>query len=315
MARSVKALPGPARVRGFTEVAPGVFAAMNLGGGRAGVKTGTVIGKKNGGGDTNFGLILTGARPIVIDNDIRVRKEFVSGMRRITRKKPGLVLNTHHNFDHASDNAHYHRQGAVSFGAGITRREMAREEEAGIWVNQMAGRMIRVEHLIGKLPAAPPMVTFEDETAIRYGGRTLRMIYIGHCHTKSDTVVWMPEERILFAGDLFDYRTHPVVRLGNIANWIGALDRLKKFPARQIVPGHGPLPPRGTKCLGELRLYFTRLRDRTAAALRREGTPARAARRVRMDEYRNWYRANLVYPNALRMARELRGAARVRKKI
>ncbi len=288
------------------ETAPGVYAALNLGGGRAGVKAGTVIDKKNDGGDTNFGLILTQGKPIVIDNDIRVRKAFASGMRRITRKAPGLILNTHHNFDHASDNAYFHGQGAVSFGAAWTRREMEREEAAGIWVSQMAGRLIRVEHLTGKLGIAPPMVTFEDELTIRHGGRALQMIHIGHCHTKSDTVVWMPEERILFAGDVFDYRTHPVVRLGNIGNWIEALDRMKKFPARQIVPGHGPLPPRGTKCLDELKLYFTRLRSRTAAALKREGTPARAAGKVRMDEYRNWYRANLVYANALKMAQELR---------
>ncbi len=307
MTRTARPLPGPARVRGFVETAPGVFVGLNLGGGRAGMNAGTTLDKKNDGGDTNFGLILTKEKPIVIDNDIRVRKEFFAGMRRITRKAPGLLLNTHHNFDHASDNAHFHKLGAVSFGVNHTRREMEREQAAGVWVRQMAGRMIRVEHLIGKLAATPPMVTFEEEMSIRYGGRTLEMIYLGHCHTPSDTVVWMPGERVLFAGDAFDYRTHPVVRIGNILNWIKALGRMEKFPARQIVPGHGPLPPRGTKCLGELTLYFRRLRTRTAAALRREGGPASAARRVRMDEYRNWHRPHLVYVNALKMAKELRG--------
>lgn len=73
------------------------------------------------------------------------------------------------------------------------------------------------------------------------------MIHIGHCHTVSDTVIWMPGERVLFMGDAFDYRTHPVVRIGNIQNWIRALGRFEKFPARQIVPGHGPLPPPGKK--------------------------------------------------------------------
>ena len=133
------------------------------------------------------------------------------------------------------------------------------------------------------------------------------MISIGHCHTKSDTVIWMPDEKVLFMGDAFDYRTHPVVRIGNILNWIGVLDQLRKFPARQIVPGHGPLPPRGNRCLTEFKGYLIKLRNRTAAALRREKTPARAAKRVRMDEYRNWFRPHLVYVNALKMAKELRG--------
>ncbi|MDP6277865.1 MAG: hypothetical protein QGI11_05060, partial [Nitrospinota bacterium] len=108
-------------------------------------------------------------------------------------------------------------------------------------------------------------------------------------------------------GDAFTYRTQPVVRIGNILNWIDTLNRLLKFPARQIIPGHGPLPPRENKCLGEFKTYLTRLRDRTAAALRKEGTPVKAAKSVRMDEYRNWFRAPLVYVNALKMARELRG--------
>ncbi|MFP6868452.1 MAG: MBL fold metallo-hydrolase [Nitrospinota bacterium] len=244
MAGRVKAFPGPARTRGFIETVPGIYVGLNLTGGRGGAKAGETIDERSGG-DTNFGLILTRNKPIVIDNDIRARKEFVSGMRRITRKAPGFLLNTHHNFDHTSDNAYYHKQGAVSFGAGRTRQEMEREHEADIWVRQMAGRILKVEHLIGKLGVAPPMVTFEDELTIRYGGRTLQMISIGHCHTKSDTVIWMPDEKVLFMGDAFDYRTHPVVRIGNILNWIGVLDQLRKFPARQIVPGHGPLPPPG----------------------------------------------------------------------
>ncbi|HBK80431.1 MAG TPA: hypothetical protein DDZ83_12325 [Nitrospinae bacterium] len=306
MAGRVKAFPGPARTRGFIETVPGIYVGLNLTGGRGGAKAGETIDERSGG-DTNFGLILTRNKPIVIDNDIRARKEFVSGMRRITRKAPGFLLNTHHNFDHTSDNAYYHKQGAVSFGAGRTRQEMEREHEADIWVRQMAGRILKVEHLIGKIGVAPPMVTFEDELTIRYGGRTLQMISIGHCHTKSDTVIWMPDEKVLFMGDAFDYRTHPVVRIGNILNWIGALDQLRKFPARQIVPGHGPLPPRGNRCLTEFKGYLIKLRNRTAAALRREKTPARAAKRVRMDEYRNWFRPHLVYVNALKMAKELRG--------
>ncbi len=309
MARRVQALPGPARTQGFAEAHPGVFAAINLSGGRGTTLAGRTLDERGGGGDTNFGLILTKEKPVIVDNDIRVRKEFLSGMRRITRKATGLILHTHHNFDHTSDNAYYHKQGAISFGASIVQQEMEREFNAGIWVSQMAGRLLKVEHFDGKIGIAPPVVSFDEELTVRYGGRTFQMIFIGHCHTKSDTVIWMPEERILFAGDAFTYRTHPVVRIGNILNWTKTLDRLRKFPARQIIPGHGPLPPRGNHCLDEFKGYLTKLRNRTAAALRKEGTPVKAAKRVRMDEYRNWFRAPLVYVNALKMAKELRGKA------
>ena len=289
MPRKAKALPGPARTRGFVEVAEGVHAFIG------------------GGGATNFGLVLTGEKPVLIDNDIRARKDFLDGMRKITRKSPGLALNTHHNFDHTSDNGYYHGRGAVSVGHENVRREMEREEGEGIWVTQMAGRPQKVEHLIGKLRAAPPMVTFDEKISIRYGGRLFEMIYVGHCHTKGDAVVWMPEERILFTGDLLDYRTHPVARLGSFGNWMDAIPGLKKLPAKRLIPGHGPVPARPAPgAWDEFRGYMTKLRSRAAAALKESPTPAKAASRVRMDEYRNWFRPNLVPQNALLMARELK---------
>lgn len=290
MAPQPKALPGPAKTRGFTEIAEGVHVFVG------------------GDGATNFGLVLTDAKPVIVDNDIRIRKNFVAGMKEIVRKSPGLVLNTHHNFDHTSDNGYYHRRGAISVGEESVRLEMEREENEGIWVTQMAGRPQKVEHLIGKLHVAPPMVTFAGKISVRYGGRLFEMVHIGHCHTKGDTVVWMPEEKILFTGDLLDYRTHPVARLGRFGNWIDAIPRLKEFPAERLVPGHGPIPTQpAPDAWDEFGGYMTALRSRTAAALEKHGTPAKAAPHVRMDEYRLWLRSGLVEQNALRMAQELQG--------
>jgi cyclase len=288
MARAAKILPGPAKTKGFVQVGKGIHAYIG------------------GNGATNFGVVLTDEKPVIIDNDIRVRKPFLAGMRALTRKPAGLVLNTHHNFDHASDNGYYHAQGAVSFGCELVTQEMEREEKAGIWVKQMAGRGPDVTPFIGKLHIAPPMVTFDEMITIHYGGRTFQMIYIDHCHTLGDTVVWMPEERVLFTGDLIDNRTLPVNRLGNFANWIAAMDILEMFPAKRLVPGHGPLPAPGKAAIQENRGFLVRLRDRTQAALRKAKTPARAAKLVQMPEYQRWYRYANVEANALKMAQEMK---------
>ncbi|MEK6709364.1 MAG: MBL fold metallo-hydrolase [Nitrospinota bacterium] len=289
MARAAKLLPAPAKTKGMVQAAKGVYVHVG------------------GNGLTNFGVILTQEKPVIIDNDIRVRKEFLAGLRRLARKPAGLVLNTHHNFDHTSDNGYYHGRGAVSFGVDLIAQEMEREERAGVWVKQMAGRGPDVTPYIGKLHVAPPMVTFEEMITIRYGGRTFQMIYIDHCHTLGDSVVWMPEERVLFAGDLLDNRTLPVNRLGNFANWIAAMDILEMFPAKRIIPGHGPLPGPGKAVIRENRDYLVRLRERTQAALRKAKTPEGAAKLVRMPEYQRWFRFGNVEVNALKMAQELRG--------
>ncbi len=287
MASRAKVMPPPAKTEGMVKVTKGVYAYIG------------------GGGRTNFGLVLTKDKPVVIDNDIRIRKPFLASMRRVTKKSAGLVLNTHHNFDHTSDNGYYAARGAVSFGVDLVRQEMEREFASGNWVKQMAGRGPRVEHLIGKLGISPPEVTFEDQVDIRYGGRIFQMVYIDHCHTKGDTVVWMPKEGVLFAGDLLTYRTHPVNRLGDFNNWLPALGFLKKFPAKYIVPGHGPIP-KGTAIVDENRTYLTRLKSRTQAALKKHKTPVKAAAAVEMPEYAKWFRAANVPDNTLKMAKDLR---------
>ncbi|MBT3821158.1 MAG: MBL fold metallo-hydrolase, partial [Nitrospinaceae bacterium] len=127
-----------------------------------------------------------------------------------------------------------------------------------------------------------------------------------HCHTKGDTVVWMPEEGVLFTGDLTTYRTHPVNRLGNFNNWLPALDVLKKFPAKYIVPGHGPLPPKGSSIIADNKTYLSRLKSRTQAALKKHKTPAKAAAAVEMPEYAKWFRPGNVSGLALKMAKDLK---------
>jgi hypothetical protein len=89
-------------------------------------------------------------------------------------------------------------------------------------------------------------------------------------------------------------------------NWLPALGVLKKFPVKYIVPGHGPLPPRGGGIVDENKTYLARLKNRTAAALNKHRTPAKAAQAVSMPEYAKWFRARNVPNNALKMAKDLR---------
>ncbi|MDP7166748.1 MAG: MBL fold metallo-hydrolase [Nitrospinota bacterium] len=179
-----------------------------------------------GSGLTNFGLVLTKDKPVVIDSDMRVRKRFIKGMRRVTRKNAGLVFNTHHNFDHTSDNRYHALRGAVTIGSEFTRREMGPEMETkGVAHHLRNG--FSLERRAPNLGIDPPMVTFRDRLEIRYGGRLFRIIYFGHCHTKGDSVIWMPEEKILFAGDLIAYRSHTASSQGDFDNWRQALNRLK----------------------------------------------------------------------------------------
>jgi cyclase len=183
---------------------------------------------------------------------------------------------------------------------------MERELKEGGWAAALDRSGFQLGHLARGLDFDPPMVTFKDRLEIRYGGRLFQMIYIDHCHTKGDSVVWMPEEKILFAGDLLANRSHPPSRQGNFGNWMRAIPQLKKFPARRFIPGHEPLPAPGSGIVDENKTYFDRLRRRAAAALKKESAPKKAAALVKMPEYARWTRAQNAAVNAENMVRFLK---------
>ena len=120
---------------------------------------------------TNFGLVLTDDKPVVIDGDMRGTHTLFKKYAGATRKNAGLVLNTHHNFDHTSDNDYHARRGAVSVGADLTRQEMERELKEGNWAAALDKSEFHLGHLSPGLAFDPRMVTFEDRLEIRYGGR------------------------------------------------------------------------------------------------------------------------------------------------
>ncbi|MBT3821305.1 MAG: hypothetical protein HOG04_07895, partial [Nitrospinaceae bacterium] len=74
MASRANMMPAPAKTTGMVKVTKGIYAHIG------------------GNGTTDFGLILTNDKPVVIDNDIRVRKQFLAGMKKITKKDAGLLL-------------------------------------------------------------------------------------------------------------------------------------------------------------------------------------------------------------------------------
>ena len=85
-----------------------------------------------------------------------------------------------------------------------------------------------------------PKVTFSHRLDIVRGGRDLRIIRIGG-HTVATSVVWLPNERILFVGDAVWVDQHPYMAQANSKEWLDGLTFIRKLKADQIVPGRGPV--------------------------------------------------------------------------
>jgi glyoxylase-like metal-dependent hydrolase (beta-lactamase superfamily II) len=87
----------------------------------------------------------------------------------------------------------------------------------------------------------PPTRTFEGEMSLMVGGRQVRLIQVGPAHTDGDVIVYVPESKTLYSGDILFIGTTPAMWSGPVENWLSALDRILSMDVDIIVPGHGPI--------------------------------------------------------------------------
>jgi cyclase len=106
-------------------------------------------------------------------------------------------------------------------------------------------------------------------------------------------VLFLPQERILFCGDLLFVKCHPYLGHGDPMSLLSILRQLEGTDARVFVPGHGPLGQR--KHVEELQSYVRTLSAQARKVLRKGGTEDEAARQPLPEGYRDWALAGLFY--------------------
>jgi glyoxylase-like metal-dependent hydrolase (beta-lactamase superfamily II) len=291
-----KAMTGhavPRRWRnGLIEIGPKVFAYVQAAGIDPGGDTGV----------SNSGLIVGPESAIAVDALMvaSMTRRLLSAYKRATRKPIAKLINTHHHLDHTGGNRFFRR-------ASIISTEACREALAPGFppVRLLQRFMPRFAREFPAMKVALPTVTFRDRLAIHDGAREIQLWHPGRpAHTVGDATVYLPREKILFAGDIAFHYVTPLAFQGHIGNWIKVADRLLGFDADVIVPGHGPI---GTKAdLTRMRNYLALVR-REARKRFDAGMPAAAAARdIRLGVYAAWSDAERVFPNVLRCYQEFR---------
>ena len=184
---------------------------------------------------------------------------------------------------------HYHAVrtlGAAAFGA---RRIVAHANTAA-WIEERgaqdwASEAARMPRLFAGAETIPgltrPTDTFTESLTIDLGNRQVELRYLGRGHTAGDIVVWLPEERICFAGDLVEARAAPYMGDGHIVDWgSGTLDAVAALGAAQLVGGRGPVV-RGAdvaQAITDTRAFLATVLNGTRAVKEGGGTPAEAYR-------------------------------------
>ncbi|MEU8891671.1 MBL fold metallo-hydrolase [Streptomyces sp. NPDC048442] len=209
---------------------------------------------------------------------------------------PRAVVNTHFHGDHAFGNFLFPE--ALVLGHERTRSEMI---AAGL---HLTGLWPDVEW--GGIELTPPQVTFREGLTLHVGAVRAELVHIGpRAHTSNDTVVWLPEQRVLFAGDLVMAGVTPFLLMGSVAGSLAALERLRAFGATVVVPGHGPVS--GPEVLDTVEGYVRLLGRIAEQGLAAGLTPMQAAREADLGPYAELLDSERLVPNLHRAYAELRG--------
>lgn len=224
--------------KGLVEVADGVFAYLQ--------PDGTW-------GWSNAGLVVGDGESALVDTlfDLRLTQRMLDDMAPLTSHHPiANVVNTHANGDHCYGNQLVAAPGVDFIASASAASEMdevppallaaliegAGDDTLGNYVKHAFGAF---EFNDIELPDVT--IGFTDHHKLDAGGRAVELFEVGPAHTEGDVLAWLPEERVVFSGDILFIDGTPIMWAGPVSGWIAALDTIIDFNPAVIVPGHGPL--------------------------------------------------------------------------
>jgi cyclase len=246
----------------------------------------------------NAGLITGGGRAVLIDTvatESRARR-LRAEVERIAPGGPDIVVNTHFHGDHVFGNSHFSPRATVIAHEG-TRSDMA---ESGLGLCHLWPGVDW-----GETRLVLPDLTFRDSLTLRAGELTVELFQVGPAHTADDVVAWVPERRVLFAGDVVWSGVTPYVLMGSIEGSLRALARLRALGPRIVVSGHGPVA--GPEVLDATGAYLRWIRRLAQSGLRAGRTPLETARAADLGEFAGLLDPERLVGNLHRAYAELQG--------
>jgi glyoxylase-like metal-dependent hydrolase (beta-lactamase superfamily II) len=227
-------------------------------------------------GRPNAGFVVTDEGVVVIDAlaSPRQGEQLLRTVRGVTSRPIRWLVLTHHHPDHHFG-ATVLRQAGARVIAHPDKRSLAAEggEDALIadWV-----RVVGLDAMRGFEFANTPDRPVASADTLRLGGRIIVITHPGAGHSASDLLVWLPKERVLFAGDVLVEDGVSMVVDGSAGELLRVLDRVDSLGAVAVVPGHGALPRRPAELVRRTRGYLTGLQGEMRAAVER-AVPMRRA--------------------------------------
>jgi glyoxylase-like metal-dependent hydrolase (beta-lactamase superfamily II) len=190
-------------------------------------------------GDPNTGVIIGDDAVLVLDTQATpvMAQDVIRRIREVTSKPIKYVLLTH-----------YHAVRVLGASAYRPEQIIASQDTYDLIVERgeqdKASEIGRFPRLFRNVESVPPgltwpTLTFTGKMTLWLGRLEVQLLQLGRGHTKGDTVAWLPQQKILFSGDLVEFDATPYAGDAYFTDWPATLDRIAALNPSQLVPGRG----------------------------------------------------------------------------
>ena len=216
---------------------------------------------------SNAAFVVTPAGVVVIDalGSPALAERLLAEIRKVTDHPVTHVIVTHYHADHVYGLQTFKKAGARILAGNAAKEYLGSEiaqkrlqdsrQTLAPWIDDQT-HLVRADEWIN------------GPTTLTVGGVPFEIKPVGPAHTPEDLVVYLPQDKVLLAGDLVFRRRIPFVGQADSGHWIAALDVLLGFDAAVLVPGHGPLSTDARTDMQSTRDYLVYLRSVMGPAAR-----------------------------------------------
>jgi len=283
-----------------------------------------VLNEKNLVCDANSGLVNRGGG-VVIDtqSDLHHARRMIELFGKVWPGMPKRVINTHEDADHVWGNQLFEGAEIIAHRTAAERmKHVADPKETQQLLKAANGflsslvlkvlhpgalaiaRQLLQDYDFDGIKLVLPTTVFEERHLLDLDGTQVHLIFVGPCHQAGDTIVHVPKERVVFAGDVLFRLCTPMGWTGTYEKWLKILDLIIALDPEVIVPGHGPLC--GLEGAMEMKAYLEHVRAESRRFFDQGVSALEASTRIDLGPYGTWRAPARIYLNVERAYREFR---------
>lgn len=255
-------------------------------------------------GWSNAGMITDGDACLLVDTlfDLKCTAEMLDKMRASipAAKEIGVLVNTHADGDHTFGNQLV--EGARIIGTEGTVSDFDRFDPKLLeGIARNPDQFGKAGHFMAEcfrpfdfsgITLTPPTETFRDRMTLMVGDKRVELIEVGPAHSLGDALIYVPDDKVIYTGDILFSEGTPIAWYGPVKRWIDACNTVLEMDVEVVVAGHGPISTKDD--VRRMRDYLVDMSERARPLYEAGLSYLDAAYKIDLGEYRDWNDAERI---------------------